>query len=64
MPDPDLEMGGGGSSRLIDKGGGRSPKKIFLSLQASVWSKNKERGGPPAPHLDPPLIYLPSPFST
>ena len=47
MPDPDLEMGGGGgSSRPLDKGGGRSPKNFF-----SVWSKNK--GG--APPLDPPL---------
>ena len=38
VPDPDLEVrGGGGSLR----------KKIFSALQASVWSKNKEGGGPP-----------------
>ena len=35
VPDPDLEIGAWGG------GGGRSPKKIFLALQASVWSKNK-----------------------
>ena len=30
VPDPDLEMGGGGqSSRLLDRGG-RSPKNFFL----------------------------------
>ena len=45
MPDPDLEVGGG-----------QSPKKNFSALQASVWSKNKEGGGPPwVSPLDPPL---------
>ena len=45
VPDPDLEMGGGGgSSRPFDGGGGWFPKKIFLALQASVWSKNKGGG--------------------
>ena len=34
VPDPDLEMGGGGWF----------PKKIFLALQASVWSTNKGGG--------------------
>ena len=38
MPDPDLEIRGGG---------GRSPQKTFLALlRASFWSKNK-RGAPP-----------------
>ena len=41
MQDPDLEMRG--ASR-----GAQSPKKVFLDLQASVWSKNK-RGGRPGP---------------
>ena len=41
-----------GSSRPFDKGGAQSPKKIFLALQASVWSKNKVGyggAGPPGP---------------
>ena len=40
VPAPDLEIIGGG-------GGHGSPKKFFLALQASVWSKNK--GGPGFP---------------
>ena len=57
MPDPDLEMGGGGSSRPFDKGGGAVSKKTIISaLQASVWSKNR-RGAQAslAPPLNPPL---------
>ena len=35
----------GGSSRPFDGGGGGwFPKKFFLALQASVWSKNKGGG--------------------
>ena len=46
MPDPDLEIrGGGGSSIPLDKEG-RSPPQNFLALRASFWSKNK-RGAPP-----------------
>ena len=44
LPDPDLEMRGGGSSRPLDKIVARSPKKMF-----SVWSKNKGGPGPPGP---------------
>ena len=43
VPDPDLEIGGvggGGSSRPLDKIGGAPPK-----FSASVWSKNKRGGG-------------------
>ena len=47
-PDPDLEIRGGG---------GRSPKKHFLVLWASVWFKNKGRWAPRAPPLDPPLLH-------
>ena len=38
-------------SRHWDKGGARSPPKMFLALRASVWSKNKGGGGgrPPRP---------------
>ena len=38
-------------------GGGCSPKKVFSTLRASVWSKNKGGGGraPRASPLDPPL---------
>ena len=57
VADPDFQRrgaGGGGGSHLdpqIREGGGRSPKKIFSALQASVWSKNKGGGGagPPGP---------------
>ena len=56
MQDPDLrDKGGGGgggrSSGPLDKAGGRSPKKIFSALRASVWTKNKGGGGgaPPGP---------------
>ena len=56
MPDPDLEIRGGGSSRPLDKGGGRSPKKTFLALRASFWSKNKG-ARPPVPPMDPPLYH-------
>ena len=50
MPDPDLEIrgGGGGSSRPLDKGG-RSPPKHFLALRASFWSKDKGGASPPGP---------------
>ena len=41
MPDTDLEIRGG---VVIQSGGGQSPKKIFLALRASVWSKNKSEG--------------------
>ena len=37
---------------------GRSPKKVFSTVRASFWSKNKGGPGPPrAPPLDPPLLY-------
>ena len=54
MQDPDLrDKGGGRSSGPLDKAGGRSPKKIFSALRASVWTKNKGGGGggaPPGPY--------------
>ena len=49
LPDPDLEIRGDQSSRLLDKGGGGGGN--FSVLRASFLSKNKE--GPPP--LDPPL---------
>ena len=48
MADLDLEIRGGGggwSSRPLDKGEGRSPKKYFSTLRASAWSRNKGGGG-------------------
>ena len=48
MPNPDLEIRGGQSSRTFDKGGG-SPKKIFSALWASVWSKNRRGSRPLGP---------------
>ena len=55
MPDPDVQIRGARLFRPLDKGvgGGRSPKKIFSALRASVWSKNKGRGAlrpPPGIH--------------
>ena len=45
--DPDIEI----------QGGGGSPKKCFLALWASVWSKNVGGGrGSWFPPLYPPLI--------
>ena len=50
VPDPDLEMGGGG---------GVVSKKIFSALWTSVWSKNKGGVRPPwAPPLDRPLLCI------
>ena len=46
VADPDLQIRGGGAGRV-----GRSHKKIFSALRASVWCKNKD----PGPFLDPPL---------
>ena len=43
---PDLQIGGGGSSRFWDKGGARSQKIIFLG---PFWSKTKGAPGSPAP---------------
>ena len=37
----------GQSSRPLDKGGGRSPKKVFSALQFDL--KNKRWGRPPGP---------------
>ena len=59
MPDPDLEIRGGGWA-------GRSPKKLFSALRASVWSKNKGGGWGRAPGPFPgsatgnphPFIYF------
>ena len=43
VPDPDLEIREGGSTKPL-RGGGRSQKKS--AFQASVWSKNKGGAGP------------------
>ena len=54
MPDPDLEIRGGGetrSSRPLDKGGARSPKKVFRPFGPQFGLEIRV-GGPP---LDPPL---------
>ena len=62
MPNPDLEIRGGGgggdrSSRPSQKRG-IPPQKIFSALQASVWSKNRGTWAPRSPPLDPPLQEL------
>ena len=58
VKDPDLQIGRGGNHPDPEiKGGGRSQKKSFSALRASVWSKTKgEAGDPQAPTLDPPLL--------
>ena len=45
-PDPKVKEGGGGG------GGAQSPKKNFLALWASVWSKNKGGPGPRVMDVD------------
>ena len=47
MPDSDLAIRG--------REAGRSPKKLFSALRASVWSKNKGGPGPRATDLFYPL---------
>ena len=51
VPDPDLEIRGGRSSRSLD-GGEQSPKKFFSAPRTPVWSKNKG-GAPPPPGPSP-----------
>ena len=46
MPDPDLEIRGGWSSRPLDKGGAQSPKKITLFHPFGQQFGLKIRGGP------------------
>ena len=56
VSDPDLQIrvgrGGDGHPDPKIRGGGRSQKKFFSSLWASVWSKNKE-GGADSPGPSP-----------
>jgi len=52
VADLDLQIKGGGRDGHPDReirGGGRSQKKFFSVLRASVWSKNKGGQGPPGP---------------
>ena len=64
VPDPDLDIRGGRSSRPWDKGEGAVSKNFFSALRTSVWSKNKRRGRASlAPPLDPPLSLLDYIFS-
>ena len=62
-------MGGGGgvggrSSRPGDKGDARSQKNLFLSLCASVWSKNKGAGPPgPSPRSSTDFLTVPGHYS-
>ena len=53
VPDADLEIRGGRSSRSLHKGG-QSPKKIFSAPRTSVCLKIRAPH-PRAPPLDPPL---------
>ena len=54
MPDPDLEIGGGGRGGsghpdLKIRGWPSLQKKKFSALRASVWAKNKGEPAPPGP---------------
>ena len=59
MPDPDLEIrGGGGVIQTLRQGGGRwSPPPNFFTLRASFWSKNRGGPAPRVPPMDPPLYH-------
>ena len=52
---PSDKGGGGRSSRAWNRGGGKSLKKYFSALRASVWSKNRGAWPPRFSPLDPPL---------
>ena len=61
VPDPDLEIRGGGPGHPDpyirgEGGGGLVSKKNCLALRASVWFKNRGGVAPRAPPLDPPLM--------
>ena len=59
MPNPDLEIrGGGGTGHPDPYISGAVPPKNFSALQASVWSKNRGTWAPWSPSLDPPLQEL------
>ena len=47
MTDPDFQIRGGGGHLDPEIRGAQSPKKFFLALRASFWSKNKGGGGRP-----------------
>ena len=47
MPDPVLEIKGGGGV-----GRNRSQKQFFSAVRASVWSKNRGGGGSPGSDTD------------
>ena len=60
MADTDLQIRGSNGHpdpEIRGRGGGRSQKKSFSDLWASVWSTNKEDQAPGAPPLDLPLIF-------
>ena len=63
MPDPDLEMGGGGGGAVIQtlrKGEAGSKTILFRPLGPQFGLKLKEgrRQAPRAPPLDPPLEVI------
>ena len=64
MPDPDLEMGGGGGGRAViqtlRKGETGSKKILFRPLGPQFGLKLREgrRQAPRAPPLDPPLEVI------
>ena len=59
MPDPDLEIRGGGggrrSSRPLERGGGSLQKHCFRSLEPQLGLKIRGGPDPRAFLLDPPL---------
>ena len=57
VPDPHLEISGGGAGHSDpEMAAGAASNKFFSALRASVWSENKVWSrAPQAPPLDPPL---------
>ena len=58
MPDPDLEIRGGGVIQTLRQGGGGLPKKLFWpSFGPHFGLRIRGGGAPPVPPMEPPLYH-------